>query len=84
MQSTSNDPTNSAPVTSSFRLIESKSGVQPFSGRVSGVLIQSVESFVTSVDAVIVTKGLTSNEETIAEGLSHLAIGKGDITHYVR
>ena len=84
MQSTSNDPTNSAPVTSSFRLIESKSGVQPFPGRVNGVLIQSVESFVTSVDAVIVTKGLTSNEETIAEGLSHLAIGKGDITHYIR
>ena len=78
------DSTNPAPITGSFRLIESKSGVQPFPGRVNGVLTQNVESFVTSVDAVIVTKGLTSNEETIAEGLSHLAIGKGDITHYVR
>ena len=72
------------PVSSSFRLIESKSGVQPFPGRVNGILVQNVESFVTAVDAVIVTKGLSSNEETIAEGLSHLAIGKGDITHYVR
>ena len=78
------DPTTPAPITNSFRLIESKSGVQPFQGRVNGVITQNVESFLTSVDAVIVTKGLSSPEETIAEGLSHLAIGKGDITHYVR
>ena len=79
-----NDSNTTPPITSSVRLIESKSGVLPFPGRVNGELTQNVESFVTSVDAVIVTKGLTSNEETIAEGLSHLAIGKGDITHYVR
>ena len=74
---------NVAPI-SSVRLIESKSGVQPFPGRVNGFLPLNVESFLTSVDAVIIAKGLTSDEDTIAEGLSHLAIGKGDITHYVR
>ena len=68
----------------SIRLIESKSGIQPFAGRINGSLPLNVESFLTSVDAVITSKGLTSDEDTIAEGLSHLAIGKGDITYYVR
>ena len=83
--STSQNPAQLvATMQTNVRLIETKSGICPFPGRVNGVLTRNLESFITSVDAVIVTKNLTDPEATLAEGLSHLEIGKGDISHFVR
>ena len=65
-------------------IINARSGVTPFCGRENGELKQSVENFITSVESLIVTKGLKDKQFILNEAKSYLDFSKGDLSHWAR
>ena len=65
-------------------IINARAGVTPFCGREAGELKQSVENFISSIESLIVTKGLTDKTLVLNEARSYLEYSKGDLAHWSR
>ena len=69
---------------STTTIINARAGVTPFCGKESGELKQSVENFISSIDSLIVTKGLTDKTLVLNEAKSYLEFSKGDLAYWSR
>ena len=64
--------------------IVTHSSITPFAGYVSGKLTQSVESFISSVNAHLVAKHITDDKLQYLEARSFLDLSKGDCGEWAR
>ena len=65
-------------------VITARAGVTPFAGRENGVLKQSVECFISSIDSLIASKGLTDPALILNEAKSFFDFSKGDLGAWSR
>ena len=69
---------------STTTVINAKCAITPFAGKIDGRLTQSLESFISSVDAHIVVRGLNDRDLVLNEAKSHLDLSNGDIGDWSR
>ena len=77
-------PVNQIPIMAAQQLIHGKSGVSLFSGRINNYLTQPLETWITSVDSAIASKGITNETLELNEAKSYFDYNKGDISSYLR
>ncbi|XP_064103280.1 PRKCA-binding protein-like [Macrobrachium nipponense] len=77
-------PSNPAPSNPLVTLISARSAIAPFQGRVNGFLPQSVESWISSVDAHLKAKCITDPSVQLQEAKSFIDFAKGDAGLYLR
>ena len=65
-------------------IINARAGVTPFCGRENGELKQSVECFISSLESLITTKGITDKQLIVNEARSYLDYSKGDLSFWTR
>ena len=65
-------------------IINAMVGVTPFCGREAGESKQSIENFISSIESLIVTKGLKDKQLVLNEARSYLDYSKGDLSHWTR
>ena len=75
-------PTGASQATTT--VITARAGVTPFAGRENGVLKQSVECFISSIDSLIASKGLTDPTLILNEAKSFFDFSKGDLGAWSR
>lgn len=58
--------------------------IQPFAGRVKGVLTQSTENWIDSLEAHFAAKSITDDKAKYTEAKSYIDYNKGDIGEFAR
>ena len=82
--------TGSIPTTSASQqnpvltVVNARSAIVPFAGRVNGFLSQGVESWISSVDVHLTAKSITDPSLQLQEAKSFIDYAKGDAGAYLR
>ena len=61
-----------------------KSGIEPFAGKVNGVLVQGVEIFIESVENHLANRRITDPHDKFVEAKAHLNLSRGDLGDVTR
>ena len=75
---------NTANMTQTNVTVVTHSNIQPFAGYVKGTLPQSVECFIDSVSAHLLSRKIEDDESSYIEACSFLDFSKGDIQEWAR
>ena len=68
----------------SHSIIQCKSGIEPFVGRVAGEVKQPVEVFIASLESHFSAKGFADESQRLLEAKSHFNLSQGDIGEWSR
>ena len=77
-------PTGTPQPSVSFQVINTRTSLVPFAGKIQGVLQQNLESFLHAVDDLLAAKRLTDDHIVLAEAKSYLDLTKGDLGAWSR
>lgn len=78
-------PPNPAPTQNPvLTVVNARSAIVPFAGRVNGFLTQGVESWISSVDVHLTAKSITDQSLQLQEAKSFTDYAKGDAGAYLR
>lgn len=77
------DPTTS-PQNPVLTVVNARSPIVPFAGRVNGFLTQGVESWILSIDVHLTAKSITDPALQLQEAKSFIDFAKGDAGAYLR
>ena len=67
-----------------FQVINTRTSLVPFAGKINGVLQQNLEAFIHAVDDLLAAKQLTDPNIILAEAKSYLDLSKGDLGAWSR
>ena len=71
-------------MTSNVTVVNTRSAITPFHGRIDGNISQSVESWIGSVEAHLVSNNIIEEELRIQAAKSFMDLAKGDLQDWVR
>ena len=67
-----------------FTIIQHTPAILKFAGRVNGIMVQDVESFIKSVEFHLEKKRITEPYQQLAEATGYLDLTKGDLTYLLK